>query len=307
MPIPLILDCDTGTDDAVAIMVAALHPDLDLLGVTTVWGNHDVRNTTDNALRVLDHVGRGDVPVHAGRNTPFRPRVPSLPSGRDDLPRTLDLPGPVSEARSADAVGWLVETVRRAPEPVALVPTGPLTNIAAAIEAAPDIVAKVGRVVALAGTHREPGVRPLVERNVWCDPEAAAYVVGAGLRELTLVGMDATFAAPLDGDAVRRLTAVGTTAGRAAGRFLAERIEWYARDEAMSRLGAAPLHDPLAVAHVVDPGIVRTTPASCRVELAPGEELGRTVYDLDPDRPDLEVGLTADPDAFLRFLADALR
>jgi inosine-uridine nucleoside N-ribohydrolase len=307
MPIQVILDCDTGTDDAVAIMVAALHPGLDLLGVTTVWGNHDVRHTTDNTLRVLDHIGCGDVPVHAGRNAPFRPRVPPLPSGRDDLPSTLDLPAPVSEVRSTDAVAWLVETLRHSSEPVILVPTGPLTNIAAAVEAAPDIVAKVGRVVALAGTHRQPGVRPLVERNVWCDPEAAAYVVGAGFRDLTFVGMDATFAAPLDAGDAGLLADLGTPPAAAAARFLTERIEWYARDEAMAALGAAPLHDPLAVAHVVDPGIVPTTPATCRIELTPGEEYGRTAYDLDPARPDLTVGLSADHDAFLRFLTVALR
>jgi len=306
MPIPVILDCDTGTDDAVAIMVAALHPGLDLLGVTTVWGNHDVRHTTDNTLRVLDHIGCGHVPVHPGRNAPFRPRVPSLPSGRDDLPSSLDLPEPVSNARTADAVTWLVETVRAAPEPVTLVPTGPLTNLAAAIEAAPDIVESVAGVVALAGTHREPGVRPLVERNVWCDPEAAAYVVAAGFRELTFVGMDATFDAPLDHDAARRLTGLGTPAGRAAGSFLAERIEWYARDPAMARLRAAPLHDPLAVLHVIEPGIVRTTPAGCRVELTPGEEYGRTVYDLGADSPDLAVGLSADTARFVHLLAAAL-
>jgi len=305
--VPVILDCDTGTDDAVAIMVGALHPELDLLGVTTVWGNHDVRHTADNSLRVLDLIGRGDVPVHAGRNAPFRTRETPLPSGRDDLPTTLDLPEPVSTVRSTDAVGWLVATLREATEPVTLVPTGPLTNLAAAFEAAPDVVGSVARVVALAGTHREPGVRRLVERNVWCDPEAAAYVVAAGVEDLVFIGMDATFAAPLDQDAVRRLQELGTTAGRASARFLEQRIEWYARDPAMSRLRSAPLHDPLAVAHVIEPGIVETRPAGCRVGLTPGEEYGRTVYDLDPERPDLVVGLSADPGVFLRFLTEALR
>lgn len=306
MPIPVILDCDTGTDDAVAIMVAALHPGLDLLGVTTVWGNHDVRHTTDNSLRVLDHIGRSDVPVHAGRNAPFRPRHTPLPSGRDDLPHTLDLPAARTTARSADAVGWLVETLRAAPEPVTVVPTGPLTNLAAAIEAAPDIVGSVGRVVALAGTYREPGVRPLVERNVWCDPEAAAYVVAAGLPDLTFVGMDATFSALLDRSAVEQLDLLGTTAGWTAGRLLEQRIEWYSRDPAMARLASAPLHDPLAVAHVLDRGIVETRPSRCRLDLSPGGEYGRTVYDLDPAQPALSVGLSADPRAFLRFLTDAL-
>ena len=114
MAIPVILDCDTGTDDAVVIMLAALHPDLDLLGVTTVWGNHDVRHTTDNTLRVLDHVGRGDVPVHVGANAPFRPRLSPLPSGRPELAPVLDLPATGRVAGASPAVDWLVETIRAA-------------------------------------------------------------------------------------------------------------------------------------------------------------------------------------------------
>jgi inosine-uridine nucleoside N-ribohydrolase len=299
MTTPVILDCDTGTDDAVAIMAAALHPDLTLLGVTTVWGNHDVRYTTDNTLRVLDHIGRGDVPVHAGRNEPFRPRESPLPSGRDDLPSTLDLPAPRSAARTSDAVGWLVETLRAADDPVTLVPTGSLTNIAAAIEAAPDIVGAVRRVVALAGTHLEPGVRPLVERNVWCDPEAAAYVAAAGFDDLTFVGMDATFAAALDAADADRLTSLGTPAGEAAGRFQRQRIEVYGGR-------SAPLHDPLAVAALLDEGVVRTEPAAVAVELDPGPTYGRTAYELGAEHPTVRVALDADRSRFLTFLCEAL-
>jgi inosine-uridine nucleoside N-ribohydrolase len=297
--IPVILDCDTGTDDAVAIMAAALHPDLTLLGVTTVWGNHDVRHTTDNTLRVLDHVGRGDVPVHAGRNQPFRPRESPLPSGRDDLPSTLDLPAAVSAARSSDAVAWLVDTLRAATAPVTLVPTGPLTNIAAAVAAAPDIVGAVRRVVALAGTHLQPGVRPLVERNVWCDPEAAAYVAAAGFDDLTFVGMDATFAAALEAADADRLAALGTAAGEAAGRFQHQRIELYGG-------ASAPLHDPLAVAVLLNEGVVRTEPASVTLDLAPGPTYGRTTYEIEAEHPNVRVALDADRSRFMAFLGDAL-
>src|SRR5688572_13599360 len=147
MAIPVILDCDTGTDDAVAIMLAALHPGLDLLGVTTVWGNHDIAHTTDNTLRVLDHVGRGAVPVHAGADGPFRPRIAPLPGGRPDLAPVLDLPAPRGVAGEGTAVEWLVQTLRAATEPVCVVPTGPLTNIAAAVTADPGIVGAVDRLV----------------------------------------------------------------------------------------------------------------------------------------------------------------
>ncbi|NHA00037.1 hypothetical protein G5V59_07085 [Nocardioides sp. W3-2-3] len=194
---PVVLDCDTGTDDAVAILLAALHPDLHLLGVTTVWGNHDVRDTTDNTLRVLDLLGRGDIGVHPGRNEPVRPRIAPLPSGRADLPPALDLPAPVSTA-GAEAVEWLVATLRETTEQVALVATGPLSNLAAALAADRSLVGSVARLVVLGGTHRRAGVTPYAERNVWCDPEAAADVLAARWSDLLLVTMDATFSAPLD-------------------------------------------------------------------------------------------------------------
>ena len=275
MATPVILDCDTGTDDAVAIMLAALHPDLDLLGVTTVWGNHDVRHTTDNTLRVLDHVGRGDVPVHSGCQAPFRPRLSPLPSGRPDLPRgPRPARGPtlVSEG---PAVEWLVETLRGATGRWRWCPTGPLTNVAAAVAADPGIVAAVERLVVLGGTHRAAGVTPYAERNVWCDPEAMAEVLAAGFGHLVMVGMDATFAVPFTADDARVLAGRGSPAGIAAARFVTERIEQYRSDAAMAALAAAPVHDPLAVASA-GPGVVSTVPARCLVETADPTTYGAT-------------------------------
>ena len=305
MAIPVILDCDTGTDDAVAIMLAALHPDLDLLGVTTVWGNHDVRHTTDNTLRVLDHVGRGDVPVHAGANTPFRPRLTPLPSGRPELAPVLDLPAARRSAGEAPAVDWLVETLRAATGPVALVSTGPLTNLAAAVTAAPGIVASVDRLVVLGGTHRRAGVTPYAERNVWCDPEAMAVVLDAGFARLLLIGMDATFAAPFDAEDAAALAALGTPAGVAAAQLVTERIELYRSDPAMASLAAAPLHDPLAVACLLDPEVVRTVPARCLVETTDPATYGATRFVRDAPDATLEVALGADHARYLSLLLEA--
>ena len=302
MAIPVILDCDTGTDDAVAIMLAALHPDLDLLGVTTVWGNHDVRHTTDNTLRVLDHVGRGDVPVHRGANTPFRPRISAIPSGRPELAPVLDLPAARSGAGEAPAVDWLVETLRAATRPVALVSTGPLTNIAAAVTAAPGILASVDRLVVLGGTHREAGVTPYAERNVWCDPEAMAVVLAAGCGRLLLVGMDATRAVPFDADDAAALASHGTPAGNAASRFVTERIEQHRSDAAMAALAAAPLHDPLAVACLLDPEVVRTVPARCVVETTDPATYGATRFVVTDEDATLEVALGADHARYLSLL-----
>lgn len=307
MSVPVILDCDTGTDDAVAIMVAALHPDLELLGVTTVWGNHDVRHTTDNSLRVLDLVGRGDVAVHPGRNGPVRPRLEELPSGRADLPATLPVPAPVATV-GGPAVEWLVETLRGATTPVAVVPTGPLTNLAAAVAADPGIVEAVGSLVVLGGTHRERGVTPYAERNVWCDPEAAHDVLTAGFRDVLLVTMDATFSAPLTASDTARLRAVGTLAAAAAD-FVDDRIDWYRRDPAMAALGAAPLHDPLAVGCLLDPGLVAVRDASVTVERTDPATYGATRFSFTGDEPGgtpVRVALGADHDRFVDLLCAAL-
>lgn len=296
---PLVLDCDTGSDDAVAILLAALHPDLDLLGVTTVWGNHDVRHTTDNSLRVLDLLGRGAVGVHPGRNAPHRPRIEPLPSGRADLPPTLDLPAPVSVA-GPEAVEWLVATLRETTEQVALVATGPLTNLAAALAADRSLAGSVARLVVLGGTHRRAGVTPYAERNVWCDPEAAADVLGARWRDLLLVTMDATFSAPLDASDAARLRALGTPAAVAAADLVDARIAWYD--------GPAPLHDPLAVAALVAPQLLTTVRAAVEVERRDPERYGATRFSAEPDERRNRVGVAvrADHDGYLDLLCAVL-
>ena len=306
MAIPVILDCDTGTDDAVAVMLAALHPHLDLLGVTTVWGNHDVRHTTDNTLRVLDLLGRYDVPVHAGANAPYRQRIEPIPSGRADLPPELDLPPTTLHPAKEPAATWLVRRLHAASRPVTLVLTGPMTNLATAVTAHPEVVDQVDRLVVLAGSHREPGVTPYAERNVWCDPEAAAAVLTAGFRRVTMVAMDATFSAPLTRADADRVAASDTPAAHAAASFIRERIRWYLRDAAMAAAHAAPLHDPLAVACLVDPEVVATVPASVIVETSDPTTYGATTFVLDAPAPTVEVALSADHGRFLDLLCATL-
>jgi inosine-uridine nucleoside N-ribohydrolase len=308
LSVPVILDCDTGTDDAVAILVAALHPDLDLVGVTTVWGNHDVAHTTDNSLRVLELVGRGEIGVHPGCNGPVRPRMVELPSGRADLAPTLGIPAPTT-APGSPAVEWLVETMRAATVPVTIVATGPLTNLAAAVAADPGIVEAAGSLVVLGGTHRERGVTPYAERNVWCDPEAAHDVLDAGFRDVLLVTMDATFSAPLTSADSARLRAVGTIAASTTADFVDARIDWYRRDPAMAALGAAPLHDPLAVACLLDPGVVQVREASVTVDRTDPTSYGATRFSFGGEEPGgapVRVALTADHDRFLELLCRTL-
>jgi inosine-uridine nucleoside N-ribohydrolase len=307
----IVLDCDTGTDDAVAIMLAALHPDLDLLGVTTVHGNADVAVTTDNTLRVLDHVGRRDVPVLAGLGSPSAPRPAGVAvrggGGRgDDV-----LPLPVATIRAGDqpAVDWLVDLLRDATEQVTLVQTGPLTNLAAVLDADPRLVGAVDELVVLGGTHAVGNVTPSADRNFFDDARAAAGVLGAGFERLLLVTLDATSSVALTGEHAAALRALGTPAGVAAATFHEQRVRDHAALPSMRARAAAPLHDPLAVAYLLDPSVVRLQPLHVAVETGGLLTYGRSVIDVDGvggGTPNVHVALTADLDAYWEVLRSTL-
>ena len=284
---PVILDCDTGTDDAIAIMLAALHPDLELLGVSTVHGNHPVSVTTDNTLRVLDHIRRSDIGVYAGADAPYSPRL-APPDGRVLAPH-LPLPEPTSKPQEQAAAAWLAETLSRTP--ATFVATGPLTNLAAAIDLEPGLVDNVEEVVFLGGTQRIANVTALAERNVWNDPAAAAKVFSAGFKRLVVVPLDATYRAQVTAEDADRLRALGSRAGKAAAALVHERIEQYAD----SGTREAPVHDPLTVAYVIDGGVLSLQEVYVDVVTAAGAAYGRT---------DVRRG---EPNAFLARDADRIQ
>ena len=253
VPTKLILDVDTGTDDAVALMLAALHPDLDLVAATTVNGNNPVEYCTDNSLRVFDLLER-DIPVYEGMASPIV---------RDDFPipravihekgrmhgLELPIPKPRSRKQTQRAVEFLVETYLAATEPIALVPVGPLTNIAMAIKLEPRIVERIPRTIIMGGAHDIGNTTPAAEFNVWVDPEAARVVFGAGLQNLVLVPLDATHKALVSADDCRRMRNLGTPAGMAAADIIEQRILAYDRlqpmdTSALARRSTTPCASP---------------------------------------------------------------
>jgi inosine-uridine nucleoside N-ribohydrolase len=181
-----------------------------------------------------------------------------------------------------------------------------LSNLAAALAADPGIADALDPLVVMGGTHRRAGVTPWAERNLWCDPAAAAAVVDSSVEHLVMVGMDATFAVPLDQDDADALATLGTPAAGLTARLVRERIEWYRRDDEMARLGAAPLHDPLAVAHLVAPELLALHPASSEAETEELGRLGQTTYDVGRGGGRLRVALGADRDTYLDVLTSAL-
>jgi inosine-uridine nucleoside N-ribohydrolase len=307
----VILDVDTGTDDAVALMLAALHPDLELVGATTVNGNVAVDVCTENSLRVFDHIGI-PVPVYEGVTRPIARHdfpVPrrSIRSSDAVHGQYLDIPAARSAKQAPGAIEFLVETYRAATEPIILVPVGPLSNIATAFIVEPRMRDLVSEIVMMGGANRRGNVTPRAEFNVWADPEAAHIVLTSGVRKITMVSLDATHRALVSRHDCVRLRALGTPAGEAAARFTERRIEGYDSTQPMVRLHAAPVHDALAVAALVDPAVISTRLVHVDVETHGTLTVGETVVDTDrrgAGEPNVHFALDADEARFVAMLLE---
>jgi inosine-uridine nucleoside N-ribohydrolase len=297
MTTPILLDCDPGHDDAIALLLALGSPEVELLGVTTVAGNQTIEKTTANALRVLELVGREDVPVAAGADRPLERelRVAAHVHGETGLDGPA-LPPPATKPLAQPAVDFLAERL----EPgVVLVPTGPLTNVAQLLERG----IRPERIVLMGGAIGEGNITQHAEFNIWVDPEAAARVFASGV-DLTMIGLDVTHKALLTPGDARRLAETGRV-----GAFVADLFAFYHRFHA-EKYGwpGSPIHDAVAVAQVIQPGLVETLRLHVRVETS-DDRRGRTVVDLEQrggDEPNANVGVDLDADRFLELLLTRL-
>ena len=305
----IILDVDTGTDDAVALMVAALSPDIQLVGATTVNGNTSLTNCTENSLRVFDHIGLTGVPVHEGMSQPLvRPNPHQInPASRihGDL---LDLPPSRSTKGSQHAVDWLIDTYMASDGDITLVPVGPLTNVATAMRKEPRIIERIPELVIMGGAHDHGNATASAEFNIFMDPEAARIVVNCG-RPIRMLPLDATHRALVSKEDCARLRSLGTPAALATAIFIEQRIDGYDATQPMHRLGAAPVHDALAVCAVIDPTIITTQ--FIHVDVETGGELsqGRTVCDFrgrSRKDPNVQFAMDADEPKFISMLMDIL-
>jgi pyrimidine-specific ribonucleoside hydrolase len=306
---PIVLDCDPGHDDALAIVLALARPELRLLGLTTVAGNAPLEATTENARRVLALLGREDVRVAAGAAAPReRPlEVAAAVHGAGGL-EGADLPEPSVPRLPDDAVAFLRGTLAAASGPVTLVATGPLTNIAALLLSTPDLRSRIARICLMGGAIAEGNWTPAAEFNIWVDPEAAAIVFESGVP-ITMIGLDVTHQARFRPRDVDRLEALATP----AGRVFADLLRYFSRYHA-ARYGwdGAPIHDAVAVAHLAVPGLIRTASYHVAVETHGQLTRGRTVVDTRGVRdgsgpvPNAEVGLAIDRDRFVELVIEAV-
>jgi inosine-uridine nucleoside N-ribohydrolase len=300
---PVIIDCDPGTDDAIALLYAFASPELDVRAVTVAGGNVGLVRTLANAL-ALKHLADVTVPVHAGADRPLLGAFAAAPHihGDDGIGGVILPAGsPPEPVLAADAIRAIL---RAADDPVTLVGIGPATNLALALATEPALVARVQEIALMSGAWAGGNVTPAAEFNAWSDPEALAILLATGCR-VTFATLELTAQALATPERIAAWRASGQ------GRCLDAACAIQASVPPSRRLGGtgAPLHDPCAVAWLTHPHLFTTRPASVHVELASGPERGRTVINFQASNlrvPQATVLETLDADAFFALLGERL-
>jgi purine nucleosidase len=307
MPTKIILDCDPGHDDAIALLLAHGNPDIELVAVTTVMGNQTLEKVTRNALSVARVAGITGVPFAAGCP---RPLVRTIETGATIHGESgLDgpvLPEPVLELDERHAVDLIIDTVMAAePGTITLVPTGALTNIAMAARKEPRIVSRVKEVVLMGGGVATGNWSATAEFNIVIDPEAA-HIVFNESWPVTMIGLNLTHQALATPEVAARIAAVNTV----PARFVGELLEFFGHTyREVQGFDAPPVHDPCAVAFVIDPSIMTVQRVPIDVELSGSLTLGMTVADFRAPAPDdctTQVAVDLDTSRFWDLIVDAL-
>ncbi len=273
----IILDCDPGHDDAIAILLAAHHPEIELLAITTVAGNQSLEKTTHNALKVCSLANIRDVPVARGMEQPLvrPPRYAPDIHGESGMDGP-DIPEPDIDPVAQHGVDLLIDLLLNSDGDITLVPTGPLTNIAAAMRREPAILPKIKAISLMGGAIGVGNRMPAAEFNIWADPEAAAIVFGCG-RPITMSPLEVTHQALATDEVIGRLRA----AHRTVADFAADLLIFFG-DTYRNVFGfpAPPVHDPCAVAAVIDPLILQAHAMHVEIETTGVWTTGRTVCDV---------------------------
>ncbi|MFC9428088.1 nucleoside hydrolase [Streptomyces sp. NPDC056987] len=309
-PEPVVIDCDPGIDDAVALLLAFASPELDVTGITTVAGNVGIGQVVDNALRLCDLIGaEPDLPVARGHAGPLARavRVPDEPVHGEGGLGGVRLPPSARTAHPDHAVAWLAARLRACPPGgLTLIATAPLTNVAALLHAHPEAAPAIKEIVVMGGAAFAPGnVTPSAEFNFFADPEAARFVTEAGVP-LRIVGLDVTRAALTTRSDIDRLLADGAPVTGAAGRMLDHLATRYARRHGVD---ACAVHDALAVAAAVRPDLIEWTDAWVTVECGGEFSRGKLIADVHGRTgfaPNAKVATGVDADAFRAFLISRL-
>jgi purine nucleosidase len=309
----MILDVDTGIDDAMAILYALNRPGIKLEALTTTFGNTDIETATTNTLRILELAGRSDVPVARGPGRSLlKPFVKGADHvhGRNGLGDVI-LPEPKAEPVAEPASDLMIRLARENPGEITLCPVGPITNVAIALAKAPEVAPLFKDIVIMGGTIHHPGIHgiptPIADANFWNDPEAAQIVLRSGAK-ITLVGMDVTMKVLLTRAMRKEIAARGEV-----GATMMRIAEFYVRSyESMyPEIDGCGLHDPLAVAIAEDKSLATTERMCVDIELSGALSRGAMIADrrrnVAPERRNAEVCVDVDRERFSRRFVETLK
>lgn len=302
----IILDCDPGHDDAVAIMLAGKSPKIDLLGITVVAGNQTLDNTQRNALNVVQCLGL-DVPVYAGCGQPMiREKMTA-----GDIHGKTGLDGPVFEPLTRKlepehGVNFIIRTLMESSDPITVVTTGPMTNLGMAIRMEPRIVEKIQRIVLMGGAYTNGNVTPAAEFNIIADADAA-YVCFTSGRPITMVGLDVTRKALCYPSIVERMDKVGNK----ASKLFVDLMKHFCKSQKeVFGWEGGPLHDPITVAYLIDPTVLTTKPMHAEIDIRSTQSYGRTNCDYfgyQKKEPNADVAIDIDVEKFWNMIEEGLR
>lgn len=302
----IILDCDPGHDDAVAVILAAKNPNLELLGITVVAGNQTLENTQRNALRLVQHLDL-NIPVYAGCGQPMvRDKVIA-----GDIHGKTGLDGPVFEELNREieadhAVNYIIKTLMNSTEKITMVTTGPMTNLGMALRMEPKIVDKIQEIVFMGGSYANGNVTPAAEFNILADAEAAHVCISSGLP-ITMVGLDVTRKALCYPQIVERMRKVGN---KASALFTDLMAFFCKTQKEVYGWEGGPLHDPITIAYLIDPTVLTTKAMNVTIDTSSSQSYGRTNCDYFgymKKEPNVNVGIDIDVEKFWDIVEDGLK
>ncbi|WP_020611952.1 nucleoside hydrolase [Sediminispirochaeta bajacaliforniensis] len=302
----IILDCDPGHDDAIAIMLAGKNPALDLLGITVVAGNQTLDKTVKNTLNVCQYLNL-DIPVYAGCG---RPMIRHQQMVASDIHGKTGLDGPtfgplVKKAEKKHAVNFIIETVMSSSDDIIIVTTGPMTNVAMAMRMEPKIVPKIKGFLFMGGSYSNGNVTPAAEFNIITDGDAAFVVFDSG-RPLTMVGLDVTRKVLCTPDVIDRMSKVETP----AARLFVDLMNFFNKTQ-RETFGwpGGPVHDPVTIASLLNPALLTTKFVHAEVDIRSIQSYGRTNCDLfhyQKLEPNCNVAVDIDVERFWDLIEQAL-
>ncbi len=307
MALPIILDCDPGHDDAIALVLALASPELEVKAVTSSAGNQTPDKTLRNVLRMLTLLKRSDIPVAGGAVKPLMRDliIADNVHGETGLDGPA-LPEPGFAPQNCTAVELMAKVLRESPEPVTLVATGPQTNVALLLNSHPELHAKIARIVIMGGAMGLGNWTPAAEFNIFVDPEAAEIVFQSGIP-VVMAGLDVTHRAQIMADDIERFRAINNPVARTVAELLDFFMEYH-KTEKWGFQGA-PLHDPCTIAWLLKPEIFTTARRWVGVEMQGKYTQGMTVVDyfmLSGNEPNTDIMLDIDRQAFVDLLAERL-